>query len=69
MPKCAVCVVSSWVIGLSTATFSLAGIFDLPLPVGTLAGAGYVVLILIVLGFLYYQIVPCPRCERKLKGE
>lgn len=57
--------IGSWVVGLSTVLFSGAAIFDLTVPSGTLAGAGYVVLIVIALGFLSYQIVPCPRCARK----
>lgn len=65
--KCRICTIFSWIVGLSTILFSLVGIFDIPLPSGTLAGAAYVILILIALGFLYYQIIPCPRCLEQSK--
>lgn len=62
MTKCAICIYGSWAVGVSTVYLALAGIFSWPLPAGTIAGAIYVILILTALGFLYYQIVPCPRC-------
>jgi len=63
--KCALCNFGSWLVGVASICLGVAGIFDLDLPAGTLAGVTYTVLIVVALGFLYYQIVPCPRCARK----
>lgn len=62
--KCALCSIASWVLGLAGIWLGVTGIFNLDLPTGTLAGALYTVLVVIALGFLYYQVVPCPRCAR-----
>ena len=53
MHKCLMCQISSGVVGLATIFLSVIGIFSLDLPKGTIAGAVYVVLILIAFGFLY----------------
>lgn len=68
MRKCGICMFGSWVVGLVAVAASLFGILSYPLPAGTLAGALYVVVLVVAISFLYYQIVPCPRCARKQKG-
>ncbi|MBI4032499.1 hypothetical protein HY374_02215 [Candidatus Berkelbacteria bacterium] len=66
--KCAICTYGSWAVGLSTVYASVMGILGRPLPSGTIAGVIYAILFVTALSFLYYQIVPCPRCEAKRRN-
>jgi len=63
--KCFVCAWGSWVVGLSAVALVIAGIFELTLPTGLLAKIIYVGIGINAIGFVYYQIVPCPMCARK----
>ena len=70
MKKCFICTICSWIVGLSTLWLVGMGLGGWPLPAGGWINICYAVLGLIALGFLYYQLVPCPRCvARQDKGQ
>ena len=63
--KCVPCTFGSWIVGLGTVALMIVGILGLTLPTGLIANILYGVIGIIGLGFLYYQIVPCPRCMKR----
>jgi hypothetical protein len=63
--KCTICTIGTWVTGLSALLLVITGIFELSLPTGLISQILYAVAGIIILGFLYYQVTPCPRCVKK----
>ncbi len=62
MQKCTICQLGSWVVGLSAIGFAVCAWLGYALPTSMIAKVIYVMIVCIAASFLYYQIVPCPRC-------
>lgn len=63
--KCTVCAICTVVVGLSAIGWGVVGVLGATPTHSVLVRIAYVAVGVIGIGFLYYQIKPCPNCTKK----